>query len=80
VRQPIGTILDQQGLEADLDDGDLIDGAMVLVRVRRANGDTTVKSLTTDGMDFITRRALVEIARDGEVLPRDAFEPEGDDQ
>lgn len=80
MKRPIGAILDQQGLEADIGDGDLIDGALVLLRVRRASGETTVKSLTTDGMDWITRRALVEIGRDGEVVPRDAFEPEGDDE
>ena len=69
-----GQILDAQGLELELDDDDLIDGAVVVLRIRKGDGSTTVQSANTEGLDFITMRGLLEIALDGERLDVDDFE------
>lgn len=65
----IGQILDAQGMQVQLENGDLVDGAVLVSRIRRANGTTSTSVAYTDGMDFITRRGLLEIARDGERIP-----------
>jgi hypothetical protein len=72
-RVPIGNALDNGGLQITLREGELFDGATVIYRVLEADGDKRVGIAWTDGMDWITRRALIEIARDAERIEPDAF-------
>ena len=68
-RRPIGAALDSSGVGATLGDGELLDGAVVVMRVIDTDGRTRVSSAWSDGMDFIVRRGLLEIALDVDRLP-----------
>lgn len=74
-RRPIGQVLDASGLQATLRDGELVDGAVVVMRVIDSEGRSRVSMAWTDGLDFIVRRGLMEIARDV-----DRQEPQEEDQ
>lgn len=63
-RRPIGQALDSIGVTARLDDDELIDGAIVILRVIEADGSIRHTQAWSNGLDWITRRGLVEIARD----------------
>jgi len=65
----LGSRLDALGVSQALDDGDLIEGAVVITKVLLANGDVRVALAWSDGMDFITRRGLQEIALDSDRIP-----------
>jgi hypothetical protein len=71
---PIGNALDSGGLRITLRDGELFDGAVISYRILDADGDRRVGVAWTDGMDWITRRALIEIARDAERIEPNAFQ------
>lgn len=73
--QPVGPILDARGVAVTLPDGHLVGDAVVLMRVLSDDGSTYVKQAWTEGMDWISRRGLIEVARDAERIPPD----EGDE-
>lgn len=72
-RQPLGPILDSRGVTVDLPPGHLVGDVVVLIRVLGDDGGTYVKQVWTAGMDWVSRRGLIEVARDTErIEPRDA--------
>lgn len=74
---PIGDRIDALGVAANVQDGDLIEAAVVLLKVVDAEGCEVVRCAWSDGMSWITRRGMVETARDMEITnPEDR---EGDD-
>jgi hypothetical protein len=60
--QPIGPILDGLGVTATIEDGDLIESAVVLAKIVDADGTTTVGVYTSDGMDWLAQLGLVTAA------------------
>ena len=77
--QPIGQRLDALGVEASIGDEEFIDSAVVVSRVIGADGKSRVNVAWTDGQDFVTRRGLLELARDGEVVRSDDFGADGEE-
>lgn len=63
---PIGAQIDGLGVVASLNEGDLIEAAVVLLKVIDPEGAVRVKVAWSDGMDWTTRRGLIEVARDTE--------------
>lgn len=78
--QPIGQRLDALGVTTSIGDEEFIDSAVVVSRIVGADGRSRVNVAWTDGQDFVTRRGLLEIARDGEVVKGSDFQTEGDDE
>ena len=64
--QPIGPVLDAQGIEIRLPEGHLVSGAVVIMRLIDSDGRAYAKQAWSDGMDWISRRGLIEVARDAE--------------
>jgi hypothetical protein len=76
-RQSIGAALDGMGIHSTLKDGDLIDGAVVIMRVIESDGRIRHSQAWSEGLDWITRRGLLEIARDTD---RQAPIPDDEDE
>ncbi|GIM88883.1 hypothetical protein [Paractinoplanes toevensis] len=51
--QPIGPILDGLGVAIDLNEGDLVESALVIAKVVNADGQTTVGLFDSAGMDWL---------------------------
>ena len=49
-------------LKALVADGAVVDGAILIMRVRPKDGSAYVRQITTDGTDWITERGLLDIA------------------
>lgn len=75
--RPIGQRLDALGVTASIGDEEFIDSAVVVSRVVGADGRSRVNVAWTDGQDFVTRRGLLEVARDGEVVRAGDLEGDG---
>jgi hypothetical protein len=52
--RPIGDVLDSLGIEATVEPGELVAGAVVLLKVVQTNGETRL-SLTHQGIGWIER-------------------------
>lgn len=52
--QQIGQLLDTLGVTADLDDGDLVTDAHIVLKVVKANGDTSLIKATSEALDWVT--------------------------
>lgn len=59
--RPIGDVLDSLGIEATLDPGELVAGALVLLKVVQADGDTRL-SLAHQGVGWIERVGMLRVA------------------
>jgi hypothetical protein len=59
--RPIGDALDSLGIEATLDPDELVAGAMVLLKVMQADGDTRL-SLAHQGVGWIERVGMLRVA------------------
>lgn len=60
--RPIGDVLDGLGIMASLDPGDLVAGAVVLLKVVTADGTPRLSSLHSEGMGWIERAGMVHTA------------------
>jgi hypothetical protein len=67
--EPLGAAIDNLGVTCDRDDGELIDAAIVILRVVSPEGHTHVRCAFSEGLDWITRRGLLEVALDVERIP-----------
>ncbi|WP_402465754.1 hypothetical protein [Isoptericola aurantiacus] len=74
-RKPIGDTLDSLGVRTNLRDGELISGAFVLLKTVDEDGDVNVRAIWSDGLSWFDRRALIEVARDGEIDPERREQP-----
>lgn len=50
-------------IEFDIDEGDLLTDVVVIARVSRLDGDTSIIHATTEGTDGITKLGLVTAAQ-----------------
>lgn len=78
-RQPIGDLLDSLGLVATIDDGDLISGAVVLLKVVDDEGDVVLRSAYTDGVNWLERRGMAEQHADAVRSEPNIADPRDDD-
>ncbi len=62
VRVPIGDILDARGVVAGMDDGDLVAGAIVLLKVVDEDGDVILRTAWSEGMSWIERLGMLHAA------------------
>ncbi|MEV7654662.1 hypothetical protein AB0O39_10870 [Streptomyces anulatus] len=52
--QQIGQLLDTLGVTADLDDGDLVTDAHIVLKVVKADGETSLIKATSEALDWVT--------------------------
>lgn len=60
--QPIGPILDGLGVAISLEDGDLIESALVVAKIVNVDGETTVGIFDSAGMDWLAQLGLITAA------------------
>ncbi|TVL89753.1 hypothetical protein [Streptomyces sp. SAJ15] len=60
--QPIGQLIDTIGVTADLDQGDLVTDALVILKVLQPDGSIALSIGTTDTRDWITQTGLLHAA------------------
>lgn len=60
--QPIGHVLDGLGIRASLADGELVESAMVLLKIVQADGDTRLTLASSDGLGWIERCGMLRVA------------------
>ena len=65
-REPIGHIIDGLGVDASFAEGDMPTDAVVLLKVVTADGRVVHRTLWSDGMSWVERRGMIEVARDVE--------------
>lgn len=58
---PLGAIVDSLGVMAEISPDTLVDGAVVILRSLDPDNDRSVYLCWSDGMDFVTRRGLLEL-------------------
>ncbi|MBU5946795.1 hypothetical protein ACWEV9_19285 [Streptomyces albogriseolus] len=61
--QKIGQLIDNLGVEADLDDGDMVTDALVLTKVIKADGTVTLATARSEALDWITRLGMLTAAQ-----------------
>jgi len=64
--EPIGTLVDALGVELTMSDGDLVSGAVLILKVVDADGQVVQRVGWSDGISWIERRGMIEVARDVE--------------
>ncbi|MFG3173637.1 hypothetical protein ACGFZC_01035 [[Kitasatospora] papulosa] len=62
--QQIGQLLDSLGVTADLDDGDLVTDALVILKVLQPDGSIALSIGATDTRDWINQTGLLRAAID----------------
>lgn len=75
--QPIGPILDGLGVTIDLEDGDLIESAVVLLKTVDSSGAVGVEIANSAGMDWLAQLALITAAQ--RIVDDHDFDCRGDD-
>ncbi|MFI1723924.1 hypothetical protein [Streptomyces sp. NPDC020489] len=61
--QKIGQLIDSLGVEADLEEGDLVADAFVILKVVKADGTVSLANARSKGLDWITRLGMVTAAQ-----------------
>lgn len=62
--RPVGAMLDGFGLLAELDDTDLVEDAVVLLKVINEDGAVAITVAATPSLDWIGQRGLLHAAID----------------
>lgn len=62
-RQPVGALLDALGCEAQLEEGDLPYGAIILLAVTTTDGNI-LRTAESDNLDWLTLRGMLVAATD----------------
>lgn len=62
--QPIGQLLDTLGVTAELDDGDLVTDALVILKILQPDGSIALSIGATDTRDWINQTGLLRAAID----------------
>jgi hypothetical protein len=60
--RPIGGVLDGLGITASLDAGELVAGAMVLLKVLQEDGRIRLSMVHSDGLGWIERAGMLRVA------------------
>jgi hypothetical protein len=65
--EPLGDLLNSLGLEHEPADGELIASALVLLKVIGADGEVTLRTVTSDGLSWIERVGFLRVAEKVEL-------------
>lgn len=57
--QPIGNLLDSLGIDLALDEGELVDGAIVLLKTVDPDGDVGLRIRWSEGMGYLERIGML---------------------
>lgn len=60
--RPIGDVLDSLGITATLEDDELVAGAIVLLKIIQADGQTRLSMANSDGLGWIERAGMLRLA------------------
>ena len=61
--EPIGRVLDGLGVTLDLDDGELVETALVITKIVGADGTVLLGMYGPDGLSWLEKLGLLEAAR-----------------
>jgi hypothetical protein len=61
--QPIGPILDGLGVTIDLDDGELVETAVVITKIVATDGQVLLGLYGPDSMSWLEKLGLIEAAK-----------------
>lgn len=61
--EPIGNLLDSLGIDLDLDDGELVAGALVLLKTVDEDGAIGLRIRWSDGLDYLERIGMLYAGR-----------------
>ena len=61
-RQSVGQLLDSLGIQVELDEGELVAGALVILETIEEDGDVTMQILEDDGVNWIKRLGMLKAA------------------
>jgi acyl-CoA hydrolase len=61
--QPIGPILDGLGVTIDLDDGELVESALVITKLVNADGQVLLGLHGSDSMSWLEKLGLIQAAK-----------------
>lgn len=67
--RPVGDVLDSLGVEATVSEGELVAGAIVLLKVIDTDGDTRLSVSHSDGLGWIERCGMLRVAEQIESDP-----------
>lgn len=57
--EPMGNLLDSLGLDLDLDDGELVAGALVLLKTVDEDGEVGLRVRWSDGLGYLERIGML---------------------
>lgn len=57
-----GSVVDALGIKTNLDDGDLVAGGVLLLKVVEADGQTRLSVWWSDGMSWLEKAGIMRIA------------------
>ncbi|MGC0251524.1 hypothetical protein [Pseudactinotalea sp. Z1748] len=66
-QRPIGDLIDARGVVATLGPDQLVSDVLVILKVHTDHDGTAIQIAYSEGMDWITRRGLIEVARDADA-------------
>jgi len=61
-QQPIGDIIDGLGITSAISEGELVDGAIVLLKVLQPDGSTRLSLSHSEGLGWIERAGMLRVA------------------
>lgn len=61
--QPVGPILDGLGVTVDLDDGELVESALILAKTVDADGEVALMVASSTGLTWIDQAGLLAAAQ-----------------
>lgn len=61
--EPIGNLLDSLGIDLDLDDGELVAGALVLLKTVDEDGEVGLRIRWSDGLGYLERIGMLYAGR-----------------
>jgi hypothetical protein len=61
--EPIGNLLNSLGIDLDLDDDELVAGAIVLLKTVDADGDVGMRIRWSDGLGYLERIGMLHASR-----------------
>ena len=63
-RRKLGELLDTLGVELEMDDGDLVSNAVVILKIIAEDGSIQLGIASSESLDWIAQLGLIEAARD----------------
>ena len=63
----IGDLIDALGIEASVGPGELVSGAIVILKVVQADGSTRLSMVPSDGLGWIERAGMLRVAEQMEA-------------